>query len=473
MKKIIKINISLITTLLICTFSCMTQDNYRTYQSGLHHNLMQEEIHWDWDQVNLDDATFWRSLTFPQDFKWGVATAAFQIEGTKTHNGHVENSFTIGEPERRNNEMCGHWDRYKEDVQLIKQLGVNQYRLNIPWEKIEPQEGEFDTIAMDHYIDEIKELRKNGIEPMVCLFHFKLPVWFYKKSGFEKEENLQYFVRFCTYVFEKLNDQVVFWSVYNEPIAYVVESYHTGKYPPYEKGFLNLAYKAGIVLKNLLKAHITIYQQCKVINPNVQIGLIKMFFILDPYNNRTVERFICNAANSLTIDSVLDFFKNGSFSWFNGLISYTDHNAPQCLDFIGVNYYRHELIASRYFVDFKRRLAREDEPIIPETKRAIYPEGLYRAIAKAAELHLPIYITENGVATHDEQVRNEFIKKHLYVVQKALDNDFDIRGYHYWTLFDMSPYGLYAVDCQTKERTLRDGAQPFVTFLHRFFMLIA
>lgn len=286
----------------------------------------------------------------------------------------------------------------------------------------------------------------------------------------KKEENLHYFIRFCNYVFENLHNQVTLWSIYNEPVAYVVEAYYTGKKPPYEKGFWNLAQKAGNILKNLLEIHVTLYQEFKAINPKAQIGLIKMFMFLDPYNNNFIEKFICNAGNNLTNNVVLNFFKTGTFSWFNGIISYSNQIAPQCLDFIGINYYRHELIECNYLYNFKRKLARKDELIIPESNKAVYPEGLYRSIILANELNLPIYITENGIATHNEILRNDFIKKHLYVVQKAINNGYNVRGYHYWTLFDTTPYGLYAVDLKTKKRTLRDGAKPFVKFLKEHYL---
>ena len=430
-------------------------------------SVWQQEIRWDWQKINLDDTPFWQSLNLPKNFSWGVASSAFRLEGTQTYNGHAQNNFTVHNPELQNNSMFEHWDRYKEDVQLIKNAGLNTFRYSIAWEKIEPTMGIYDEVAMQHYKDEIKELKENGIDPWICLFHFKMPVWFYDMGGFERKENLVHFIKFCKYVFENLNQDVTYWSVYNEPIAYAVEAYHTGKKPPFQKGVMGLI-KACAVVKNMLKAHIEIYQQCKKINNKAQIGLIKMFHILDHYSGRFIENYICKFGNYLTNDSVLDFFKTGNFNWMGGLTSYCNQNAPQCLDFIGVNYYTHSIMKCKYGFDFKRKTSRENEQQImegPRKGRSIYPEGLYRSIVKAAELNLPIFITENGIATPDENQRNEFIKQHLYVVQKAINDGFDIRGYHYWTLLDLSAYGIYEVDMETQKRTLRSGAQPFVNFL--------
>jgi hypothetical protein len=112
-----------------------------------------QEIRFKWNTIDLNDATFWKSLQFPKNFSWGVATSAFQIEGAQTHhNRFIENNWTVDFPDRyQNNNGCDHWNRWQEDVQHIKNLGVNTYRLSIPWDKIELEEGVFDHEAMQHY----------------------------------------------------------------------------------------------------------------------------------------------------------------------------------------------------------------------------------------------------------------------------------------------------------------------------------
>ncbi len=433
-------------------------------------NIWQEEIRFDWSTINLDDATFWSSLSFPKNFQWGCATSAMQIEGVQTHtNRFVKNNWTqdpLFAEEFMNNPGKDHWNRYKEDVQLIKNAGLNSYRFSIPWEKIEPCMGVYDQAAMQHYKDLVIELKKNNIEPWVCLFHFTLPVWFAELGGFEYEKNTVYFVKFCNYVFDNLSDQVTFWSTYNEPSAYVLEAYFRGTFPPHKTNL----HTAGVVMKNMLNAHVEIYKNFKAKNKTAQLGLINMFHPLDPYNKwNPLEVLAAKVGNYLVHDTVLNFFKNGDFDWLF-LVSDKNLCAPESLDFIGVNYYAHEMIQW----NFRTVKIREGEQKVPDKNQGIYPEGLYRAIAKAAELNLPIYITENGVADSTDTVRNDFIKQHLYIVHKAVQEGYDIRGYCYWTLLDslswkkgqISRYGLYAVDDKTMKRTLRDGAKPFVNFLH-------
>jgi beta-glucosidase len=431
-----------------------------------------EEIRWDWTTKNLDEYTFWNSLKFPSNFKWGTATKAYQIEGAKTYNNqYIANSILYRNDGYKNNNGFGHWDRYKADVQLMKKAGLTEYRFSIAWEKVETQRGKLDFNALAHYIDLCKELRKNGIEPVVCLFHFALPIWFYEQGGFEKQENMEQFVRFATLIANELKPYVSRWMTYNEPIAYVMEAYNTGRYPPYKKGFMHLR-TAGVVLRNMLNAHVAIHSALKEINSDNQIGFVHMFHLLDSYHNNYMEHSIIKAANQLMHDTIFDFFKTGTFNWLYIVHDYNPQ-APKSLDCIGVNYYTHEYIAHQgYFFNFSRKKSQPHD-IVTAKGRVIYPEGLYRAIQKAAELKVPIYISENGTHDYREKVRAEFIKKHLYVVHQALQDGFDIRGYTWWTFIDFAwdaqkqndCYGIYQIDPRSHAITLREGMKPFVNFL--------
>jgi beta-glucosidase len=449
-------------------------------------SIWEKEVRFDWNSIDLSDEVFWKSLSFPENFQWGAATSAFQIEGVRTHDGVVKNNWTESEKVGhyyKNNVGPDHWNRYKEDVQLIANAGFNSYRLSIAWEKIEPRKGIFDQTALQHYIDLVLELKKQNIEPWICLYHFTHPVWFEAMGGFEKEENLIHFTKFCNYIFDALHGHVKFWSIYNEPIAYAMEAYFNDAFPPF-KGIHGASHglfnwksclkQSGIVMKNMLNAHVTLYQMFKEKDPTIQLGLIHMFHPLDNHNpSNPLETFSVKMGNYLMHDSVLNFFKTGKFEWF-GMVSSNNKLAPESLDFIGVNYYCHELLQiSPHTLTFKRHKARDFEERMPDNGKSIYPEGLYRSIVKASELELPIYITEIGIADSTDTMRNSFIKQHLAIIQQALKEGYDIRGCHWWTLLDSlgwkgkpdSKYGIYAVDEHTMDRRLRDGAKPLVNFL--------
>jgi beta-glucosidase len=433
----------------------------------------QKEERWDWSNIDkIDNQTFWQNLTeyFPKDFAWGVATSAFQIEGTQSANGqHCRNSWTMHKNLPQPGISTGHWDRYKEDVQLIKSLGLKYYRFSIEWSKIEPKCGVFDMDAMQHYIDLVDELIANGITPIPCLFHHAWPVWFDKKGHFEDKKNIQYFVEFAHYVFEKLQDKVSMWMTFNEPAGYAMAAYVDGKYPPCKKYAFR---QCGFWLKHVLYAHVEAAMLFKKINPNVQIGFPMMFNPLDPYNSSNpLDYKITQAMNYLLHDATLNFFKTGHFKWGFFVRGYHE-DAPKSLDYLGVNYYSHTNIG------WFQRKHRKNEPLTGNAKngRTIYPEGLYRSLKKAHELtsvlNIPIYVAENGVNDGDDIWKNEFLKKHLVAIKEAMEEGITIAGYFWWTLMDSfswsknqdSKMGFYRVD-ENLNRIKRTGIDPFLNFI--------
>jgi beta-glucosidase len=431
----------------------------------------EQEIHWDWTTAErLSDKRFWDSLIFPKksdDFLWGIATSAFQIEGTQSTHGHCSNNWTLRPHLNQPGTAVDHWDRYQEDVQLIKNLGMNSYRFSIEWSKIEPKKGVFDRDAMQHYIDLCNELINNNIKPIPCLFHHTWPDWFDEKGAFEKKENIQDFVDFACYVFQALPKNISMWMTLNEPVAYAIEGYFRGKYPPCKKS-LKLT---GIVVNNMLNAHVAIYQAFKKINPELSIGFTKVFNPLDPYHSwNPLEKYVCIFFNYLLHDVALNFFKTGHFNWANLVTDYNP-DAPQSLDYLGVNYYTHAII--KYEFPFGLCHTSRPEELLDGSSRALYAEGLYRSIQKASTLRIPLYIAENGINDPEDTLKNNYLKRHLFVIKFALEKGYDIRGYFWWTLMDSfswnrnmgSKMGLYAIDQETKERTLREGAKPFRTFL--------
>lgn len=438
-----------------------------------------EEIHWDWSRIDYS----WNNLYFPKDFRFGVATSHFQIEGSASDTQPIKNNWT----ESTNINLpkpflaCNHWSMWQEDVELIKQLGITDYRCSIGWDRIQPTKGTYDQDAINHYKELFRELKRNNIEPWICLFHFTLPTWVEESGGFSNEDNVEQFVNFCTKIFNEFHEEVHFWASFNEPLAYVVEAYMTGKFPPHHPQGLFKSiggfYKAGKALKNMLEAHIRFYQVCKKIDPSAQIGIIHMFHILDPNSSyNPIEKFIAQQGNHLINDSILNFFQYGYFNW-KQLIYHTNDLAQKSLDYIGVNYYRHQI--TRFGIWSKQKNgvidARNNEQTAHDTGWAIYPEGLYRSIKKAKQLNFPIYVTEIGIADDTSEQRDEFIRKHLYAIQRAREEGCNVLGCFLWSLMDnyewgCNPrtgprFGLYQVDFSTFQRSLRPDAQGFVSYL--------
>lgn len=439
------------------------------------------DIIWQSDRQH-PDAFVLSNFKFPENFQWGAATSAYQIEGAATADGEFcENNWTRDTKKVHPGVACDHWNRYKEDVQLIKQAGLNAYRLSIEWSKVEPKHGVFDERAMAHYVDLCDELIINGITPIVCLFHHTWPTWFDDKDAFEREQNCDDFVQFADYVFEHLGKKITFWMTFNEPVGFVMEGYLTGRYPPYrgfnELGLLNfkqILQRPGIVLKNMLNTHVRIYQRFKKNNPVVQIGFPKVMHPLEPYHPwNPTERMLCAFFSYLLHDVTINFFKTGLYNWAYAVGGY-NALAPQSLDYLGVNYYTHTLMCQKLTGGIC--LASRPDELLAENGKAVYPTGLAWSIEKAATVGVPLYITENGIATNNDELRDTYMKQHLYEMCKKIDEGIDIRGYHAWALMDTygwrkgfkdAGYGLYAVDFAggTLARTLRPGVYNFVEFV--------
>lgn len=427
--------------------------------------VSRQPLQWDWSTIDTSE------VQFEPAFGWGAATSAYQIEGDQTaHGKKIKNSWTESAIAPKAGIAAGHWDRFREDVQLIKQAGLTEYRFSIKWSAIEPEPGVFDEDAMQHYIDLVDELNANGITPFVMLFHHTWPVWFGNVGDFQKKENIPHFTKFADYVFNKLNGKVKMWMTFNEPSGYCLEAYFRGKYPPYAKSLR----KAGKALKNMIDAHAAIYHHFKEKDPTSKIGFAQMMVPLDPYPTgnpfkKLVSWIGCSYFGPMQNTAVLDYFRTGKFDWgfrLHGRVKGKNKFVKGAIDFVGVNYYSHVMLEG------SKHKSLPDRPT-SDNGKGVYPEGLLRSIELCAQ-HLPgvpMWIGENGICDASDTKRDDYFKKHLWVTWYAKQLGYDIRGYHVWTLMDSfnwntgfaNKYGIYKVDFNTYERTLRDGAKSLIT----------
>ncbi len=436
------------------------------------------ELRWDWQKI---DTT---AIHFPAGFLWGVATAAHQVEGNVDNNNWSEwekEGDDNGKPRIKNGQKagkaCDHWNRYKEDIALMQGLGVKAYRFSVEWSKIEPHEGQFDLTALRHYREVCDALLAAGIKPVVTLCHFTHPIWFDRKGAFERMENVVSWVRFCEFIFQELSDKVDFWCTINEPEVYATQGYFMGIFPPGKKD----PQLTGLVLKNLLEAHTQVYHALKRMpgGNQAQIGLVKNIFQFDPYRRwHWGDWLLSRQFNALFTDSVFRFLSTGYFMLnIPGMVEVQHANAraPRALDFIGLNYYSHLHVKFRWnlkeFFSFEHR----PDEVMTDMPYSIYPEGFYRAIKQTAQLGLPIYITENGIADAEDDRRDLFTRRYLFALSEAVKDGCDVHGYFYWSLLDNfewaegydMKFGLYEVDFETQTRRLREGAKYFIDVIKR------
>jgi beta-glucosidase len=418
---------------------------------------------------------------FPENFLWGSATAAHQVEGDNTNNNWFlfENAKDAdGNPKIHKNQKAGdaadHWNRYRDDIKLMQSLGLNSYRFSVEWSKIEPRPGHFDISVLKHYQGMVKALLQAGIEPVITLHHFTDPIWFTDKGGWLQEEPWNDFLPFVRTTADFLGEDIRIWCTFNEPSVYAVNGWFTGEFPPGK----NNAQEAALVLQNMLLTHAYSYKLIKEKLPQAQVGLVKYIQIFDPANARNPFDVLATLLLDRNFNhSVLAFLKSGNYSFnFPGLATQKHKgDLGESFDFIGLNYY------TRSFRSFKPGAANPIAEIIKNKREErtdmnweIYPEGLYRALKMVKSYtEKPIYITENGIADNSDTKRENYIRHHLAAVNYAIGEGIDIRGYFYWSLLDNfewahgfdKRFGLYKVNFQTQQRILRKGSRAYTEII--------
>ena len=414
-------------------------------------------------------------LKFPEGFLWGAATAAHQVEGDQSNDWtEYEKSDAVRlatsardffkdkltaemwqKVERKatdpRNYISGksvdHFNRYKEDIQILKQLNLNSFRFSIEWSRIEPRPGKFDPKALAHYQAVIKELQKNKIEPLITLHHFSNPLWLSKIGDWSNPKFPDYFVRYTEYLAKNLN--VKWWATINEPSVYLFMRYLDGViwggWPNQAKSPLKF-YKARA---NFVKAHRKAYLVIKEHHPNSMIGIVHGITWFE-------------AVNKLSKLPVKLVERQGSWWYLDRL--------HQNLDFIGVDYYLRVKVRVGLSLPYRWYQSDMNAPNVSDVGWESYPKGIYfitQALRKRYQK--PILITENGIADADDSRRADFIKSHLKWLAQSIKDGADIRGYFHWSLLDnfewsagwWPKFGLVEVDSKTMKRTIRPSARVY------------
>lgn len=386
---------------------------------------------------------------FPKGFYWGAATASHQVEGGN-HNDwseweksekRVEDLKSKGLVEKYglDNFISGrgadHYNKYKEDFKLAKELGHNATRFSIEWSRIEPEEGKFNEKEIQHYKDVVKTLKGLGIEPFVTLWHWPIPLWMKDKGGWESSEMPKYFVRYVRKVVEALGKDVKFWITLNEPVVNSGMAYKEGVWPPQKRSVCKYLQ----VNRNLIRAHILAYKVIKSIDSKAKVGIAK--------NNAYYEEKGRCVVNKV-IKLLVRYF--GNDFWLKHIGKYQD--------FIGLNHYFHNQI---YY-----GLNKNENKITNDLGWEIWPTSLYYCLKELKKYNKPVYITENGLADSKDEKRIWFIFEMLKGVHKAIEEGIDVRGYLHWSLMDnfewaegyWPRFGLIEIDYKTLERKPRKSA---------------
>jgi beta-glucosidase len=403
----------------------------------------------------------------PENFLLGTATSSLQIEGGDRNNTWYrwceqkkikDGSHSIIADD--------HWNRYRSDIHLLKKLNSDTYRMGLEWSRIEPEPDKFNGEALAHYRDELTELIKNGIRPLVTLHHFSHPLWLEDMGGWENPIVVEYFKKYTLQVVETLGDLVDSWITINEPNVFTVYGYLQGLWPP-GKQDMGAAFR---VLKNMIRAHIESYQLIHRIRSEkgfpgeTLVGVAHHLRIFEPLEHKLLNRFSASLARYFFQDLIVEAMATGQLNFPLGFGGHP-FGKGNYQDFLGINYYTRDMVRFRWNpgMMFGELTVKAGAPI-NDLDWEIYPGGLYRICRHYYQKYrLPIFITENGICDHKDTKRVQFIYDHLREVAKLVEEGIPVHRYYHWSFIDnfewvegeSARFGLVANDYQTQTRTTR------------------
>ncbi len=402
------------------------------------------------------------SISFPKSFFWGASTSAHQVEGG-THNNwsvwELENAKALAsaaehklghlyawedikdEAKDPDNYVSGkatdHFHKYKTDFAIARKLNLNAFRFSIEWSRIEPEKGVWSKEAIEHYRKYIKAMKDEGLEPFLTLYHWTEPVWFSHMGGFERARNIKYFVRFAEKVLLELGQDVTYITTINEPDSVAGHGYILLEWPPQKHSYV----KAFWVYRNLLLAHKKVYRLAKKAGARYQVGFTKAYAWVH----------VADGSRMSKLTVWLDFLLRDDL-----VIKYV---GKKHLDFLGVNY---------YFSDAHRGIHMQGESHeVNDLGWGMRPHDIKHVLKRLNKWHLPIVITENGVADRNDEYRQWWIAQTLAAIYESLQSGVKVVGYLHWSFSDnfewaygrWPRFGLVEIDYKNGfKRTVRPSA---------------
>lgn len=417
-------------------------------------------------------------LRFPPGFRFGVGTSAHQVEGGLTANTWArweESVDELGRPRVSGGQRCGwaadHWRRFDEDVGLMRWLGIDTYRFSVEWSRVEPRPGAVDIGALLRYRQWCETLLAAGIEPVVTLHHFTDPEWFADRGGFAAPDGVTAFVGFVRRVVEHLGDLVGWWVTVNEPVAYAVQGWWRGVFPP---GHTDPAAAVG-VLEQLLIAHANAYRAVHALAPRApSVGLahnVVDFRARWPANpaDRLAAHLLDRAYNRAVPDALATGRLRVRLPGIRRTVTHECLRGTQ--DFLGLNHYHPLDVAVKPLhrppIEATFRPGGEHNDLgWPQD-----PRSLTRCLAAMSGYGLPIVVLEHGTAdaADPDALRESYLAASLAELSAAVAGGLDIRGYLHWSLLDnfewthgfTGRFGLFRVHRGTGERTATRAADYY------------
>ena len=438
------------------------------------------------------------TIEFPEQFMWGAATSAYQAEGSPLADGagpsiwqrfcHTPNLVSDGDT---GDVACDHYRRYRDDVKLMRDLGLNAYRFSISWSRILPNgRGTVNARGLDFYERLVDTLLENGIAPMATLFHWDLPAALDDRGGWLNPDIAAWFADYASVLFTKFDDRIKLWATLNEPWVVTDGGYLHGALAP---GHRN-RFEAPIATHHLLRAHGAAVAAYRA-HGRHRIGIVvnlepKYAASDDPADHAATERADAYM-NRQYLDPVLlgrypealgEIFGEAWPSWPPEDLK----SISQPIDFVGMNYYTRSVTrfdAGKWPV--RAAAVRQKQATYTETGWEVFPRGFVDTLLAVKERYgnPRVYVTENGAAFFDPPVaanghvadplRVDYFRRHVMAVHEALAAGVNVQGYFAWSLLDnfewslgySKRFGIVHVNFENQQRTLKDSARYYAKII--------
>ena len=441
--------------------------------------------------------------SFGEDFKWGVSVAAYQIEGAYCADDKGQSVWDVFTSKKRNisqghhgNVACDFYNRYNEDIDLLKDLNIPNFRFSLAWSRILPKGiGQKSEKGICFYNKLIDKCLENGVQPWITLYHWDLPHELELKGGWTNRDVVGWFGDYVDLCIKNFGDRVKHWMVMNEPMVFTGAGYFLGKHAPGKRGLGNFLPAAHHATLSIAEGGRII----RALQPDAEIGTTFSCSYIEPY--RQIEKDIKTAKK---IDALLNRFfiepiigrgyPLEDLKALRKIEKYMKEGDEKRMsfdfDFVGIQNYTREVVKYNFLTPYLQA------KIIPPAKRnvpstlmnwEVYSESIYQMIRQFGSYNeiKKIYITENGAAFGDtvingrikDEQRKKYIQDNLKQVMRARNEGFNVDGYFVWTFMDNFEwaegyhprFGLVYVDFDTQERIVKDSGWWYKEFLSETF----
>jgi beta-glucosidase len=436
---------------------------------------------------------------FGDDFIWGVSTSALQTEGAHDLHGKGVSIWDVFVSQKNrilNNDT--HFDtgdfyhNYKQDIDLIKQMGIPNFRFSLSWTRIIPDgTGEINQAGLNFYHKVIDYCLKSGIQPFITLYHWDLPQALELEGGWANRSILEWFHNYIAVCVHEFKSKVKYWMVLNEPMVFTGAGYFLGVHAPGKKGFKNFI----PAMHHAVLCQAIGYRAIKDIDPEAKVGTTFSCSYITPRSlsdkDITAATRVDALLNRLFIEPSLGLgYPEDTLPFLKKVKQYILDGDAELMkvsfDFIGIQNYTREVVAHTIFTPHLHA------KIIPADKRKVfytamdwevYPEAIFQMILKYQKYEgvKKILVTENGASFPDEVVdgvvnddnRTHFIRSYLEQVLRAKQSCDKLEGYFVWSLTDnfewseglKQRFGLIHIDYATQKRTIKDSGKWYSDFL--------